>query len=281
MALGGEKNGGERLQASDLLPDEGVDTRSLCLIAAFLAEIHKAESLVAIEAVISAISHELGFRHYAMIHHDDHRTRSPGLINLNNYPPEYAAQYFGDLYYRDDPVVHACLAANACFTWCDMAQLIELGRQHRDILERGAYYGVTNGLTVPAFVLGERSGSCSFSSPRVPGCARRHLWAVHTIGGFAFQKARRIVNGGRLRQVRAARLRPRWRECVVLAGQGKSNTDIATILGLTPSTVKTYIEAACRSYGVANRTQLVLAAVLDGEVGIYEIAPRQHRHLAT
>lgn len=269
------------MQSGNLLPDEGLDASALSLVTAFLAEIQKADDMGAVEALLASVAHELDFRHYAMIHHDDHRTGSSGLINMNNYPPDYAAEYFGGLYHRDDPVVHACIAANACFTWCEIPDLIELGPRHRNFLERGEYYGVTNGLTVPAFVLGERSGSCNFCSPRVPGCVRRHLWAVHTIGGFAFSKARWIVNGGRLRQVRVGRLRPRWRECVVLAGQGKSNTDIATILGLTPSTIKTYIEAACGCYDVPNRTQLVLAAVLDGEVGIHEIAPRQHRHLAT
>lgn len=269
------------MQGGHLLPHRNRDASAISLAAAFLTEIQRADNLPMIESLLAAVAHELGFRHYAMIHHDDHRTRSPGLINMNNYPADYAVEYFGGLYHRDDPVVHACIAANACFTWCEIGDLIELSPRHHSFLERGKYHGVSNGITVPAFVLGERSGSCNFCSPRKPGSVRHHLDAVHSIGGFAFSKARRIVNGGRLRQVRVARLRPRWRDCVVLAGQGKSNTDIATILGLTPSTVKTYIEAACARYDVPNRTQLVLAAVLDGEVGIHEIAPRQHRHLAT
>lgn len=269
------------MQGGNLLQNEGLDARALSLAAEFLVEIQKADDLPAIDGALEAVAHEMGYRYYAMIHHDDHRVGSSGLINMNNYPPDYAVEYFAGLYHRDDPVVHACIAANACFTWCEIASLIELGPRHRAFLERGEYHGVTNGITVPAFVLGERSGSCNFCSPRKPGGFQHQLDAVHSIGGFAFQKARRIVNGGRLRQVRVARLRPRWRDCVVLAGQGKSNTDIATILGLTPATIKTYIEGACASYDVGNRTQLVLAAVLDGEIGIHEIAPRQHRHLAT
>lgn len=269
------------MQGGNLLPNQGLDPRALTVADAFLIEVQKATGLADIERLLEAVAHEMGFRHYAMIHHDDHRARSPGLINMNNYPPDYAVEYFAGLYHRDDPVVHACIAANACFTWCEIAGLIELGPRHRAFLERGEYHGVSNGITVPAFVLGERSGSCNFSGPRRPDNVWRHLVDVQAIGGFAFQKARRIVNRGRLRQVRVGRLRPRWRDCVVLAGQGKSNTDIATILGLTPATVKTYIEAACQRYDVPNRTQLVLAAVLDGEVGIHEIAPRQHRHLAT
>src|SRR3546814_7288165 len=97
---------------------------------------------------------------------------------MNNYPVDYVEEYFGGLYHRDDPVVHACIAANACFTWREMADLIELGPSHRAFLERGEYHGVANGITVPAFVLGERSGSCNFCSPRVPGRVGHQIDAV-------------------------------------------------------------------------------------------------------
>ncbi|HEX2813639.1 MULTISPECIES: helix-turn-helix transcriptional regulator [Sphingopyxis] len=269
------------MQGGNILPDEGVDARALSLVAAFLAEIQQVTDLTGVERLLEAAARELGFHHYAMIHHDDHRKGSASLININNYPPDYAAEYFGGLYHRDDPVVHACIAANACFTWSEIADLIDLDPRHHSFLERGARHGVADGITVPAFVLGERSGSCNFCSPRTPGLAQRHLATVQIVGSFAFQKARRIVGGRRLRQVRVGRLRRRWLDCIVLAGQGKSNTDIATILDLSPATVKTYIEAACARYEVHNRTQLVIAAVLDGEIGIHEIATRQHRHLAT
>ena len=268
------------MQGGPILPNKSLDALALTFATTFLGEIEKADDLPAVESVVQSAAHEMGFRHYAMIHHDDHRTGSPGLINMNNYPSAYAAEYFGRLYHRDDPVIHACIARDTCFTWCQMAEFMELSPRHRAFLERGEYHGISNGITVPAFVLGERSGSCNFCSPRVPGCVRRHIADAHTIGGFAFQKARHIMNGGRLRQVRAGRLMPRWRECVVLAGQGKSNTDIATILGLKPATIKFYIELACARYEVHNRTQLVLAAVLDGEIGIHEIAPRQYGYLA-
>ncbi|MCW0197377.1 LuxR family transcriptional regulator [Sphingopyxis sp.] len=267
------------MQDGDFLPNKGLDAGTLSFGEAFLAEIQRAASLADVERLLEAAARELGFRHYAMIHHDDHRAASPGLINMNNYPPDYAAAYFGGLYHRDDPVVHACIAANACFAWCELADLIDLDPRHHRFLERGARHGVVHGLTVPAVVLGERSGSCNFCSPRTPDVAQRHIAAAQIVGSFAFQKARRLV-GGRPRRVRTPGLQRRQRECAILAGQGKSNTDIATILGLTPATIKSYIEAACGRYEVHNRTQLVIAAILDGEIGLHEIAPRQYRHLA-
>ncbi|MGB7410905.1 MAG: LuxR family transcriptional regulator [Sphingopyxis granuli] len=268
------------MQGDDFLPNQGLDEGALSFGAVFLAEIQRAAGLADVERLLEAAARELGFRHYAMIHHDDHRAASPGLINMNNYPSDYAAAYFGGLYHRDDPVVHACIAANACFAWCELADLIDLHPRHHRFLERGARHGVAHGITVPAFVLGERSGSCNFCSPRIPDITHRHIAAAQMVGGFAFQKARRII-GRRPRPIRTPGLQPRQRECAILAAQGKSNTDIATILGLTPATIKTYIEAACGRYEVHNRTQLVISAILDGEIGLHEISPRQYRYLAT
>jgi len=246
----------------------------------FLAEVQRVPDLSGVEHLLESASRDLGFRHYAMIHHDDARERRPGLIHMQNYPHGYAERYVAERLHRDDPVVHACTAANACFCWSELPRLIRICERHRGFLERGARAGVVDGITVPSFVLGERSGSCNFSGPRDPARVGRFVGVVQIVGSFAFQAARRIVLGGRLREVRAARLQPRQRECVVLAGQGKSNTDIATILGISVATVKSYIEAGCARYAVHNRTQLVIAAILDGEIGIHEIAPRQYRHLA-
>src|SRR3546814_17905118 len=109
----------------------------------------------AVEALLASVAHELDFRHYAMIHHDDHRTGLPGLINMNNYPPDYAAEYFGGLYHRAAPVVHACIAANACFTWFEMTDLIELRQRPRDFLDRGDYSVLSNGSNVPSVVIAE------------------------------------------------------------------------------------------------------------------------------
>ncbi len=246
----------------------------------FLSAVQKVRCLTALELLLESAARELGFRHYALIHHDDHREKKPGLIFLQNYPACYADRYVADRMYRDDPVLHACIAANACFCWSDMACLIQLSSRHRAFLDRGAREGVADGITVPSFVLGERSGSCNFSGPRDPARVRRRIGAVQIIGSFAFQAARRITMRGRPRAVRAARLQPRQLECILLAGEGKSNGVIAQILGISVATVKTHIENACRRYDVHNRTQLVIAAALDGEIGLHEISPRQFRHLA-
>lgn len=108
--------------------------------------------------MVEAAARALGFRHYAMIHHDDHRTRSPSLIFMQNYPASYAEQYVAERLHRADPVIQMCHIFARSFCWSEIGEHLRLTPQHRRFLERGAREGVSDGVTVPANVLGERGG---------------------------------------------------------------------------------------------------------------------------
>src|SRR3546814_10890241 len=70
---------------------------------------------------------------------------------------------------------------------------------------------------------------------------------------------------------RCPRLHPRPRDCVVLAGRGLSNKEIARALELTPRTVDGYLTEARRLFEAHDRTELVVSAVLAGEVDLHEL----------
>jgi LuxR family quorum-sensing system transcriptional regulator CciR len=57
----------------------------------------------------------------------------------------------------------------------------------------------------------------------------------------------------------------------VLVAQGKSDWDIAQLLGIASDTVHQHIEAAKRRYGVASRTQLVVRALFDSQITFADI----------
>lgn len=256
-----------------------VDLGLVRFAQSFVDEILKATDLKSVEAMLGAAARTLGFRHYAMIHHDDHRTRKPSLIFIQNYPAGYAEQYVAERLHRADPVVHMCHIFARSFAWSEIGEHLSLTPQHRAFLERGAREGVSDGVTVPAHVLGERGGSCNFAGAVDPDRVLSQRWIVQSIGSFAFQTARRISLGGALREVRAAKLTPRERECIIWSAHGKSNTDIGQILGISAASVKMYLASAFKRLGVATRAQLPIAAVLDGEIGVHEILPLGYRWL--
>lgn len=220
----------------------------------------------------------LGFRYFALIHHTDLRAARPGIINLTNYPDAWAERFIRDCLYREDPVVHACLRRNAGFAWSELPELLPgMSRRQRDILGQAERAGLIGGITTPAAVPGECTGSCSLATPRDAGLLERFYLATQLVGAFAFEAARRITRrlGGYDRAERGAVLSPRQRDCTVLAGQGKTDWEIATILGLSHKTVVHYMAAARARYGVVTRQQLIICALLDGEINFVELTPGQ------
>jgi len=225
--------------------------------------------------LMEAIAREMGFRFYALAHHDDLRSPRPDRVDLTDYPPIIIDHLIGKHRYRRDPVIRGSIFAGGAFLWSDLPRIITLDRHDRFSLERGVREGLNEGITVPYVRLGERMGSCTFAGMRQPERAQTYLGAAQMVGIFAFQAARRLLCGEPPIVSSQVKLHPRPRDCVTLAGRGYSNKRIARALGLTPRTVDGYLTEARRLFGVHDRTELVVSAVLAGEVGLDELSTRQ------
>lgn len=253
---------------------------SLGLAEEFVGRAQHVMSDAELRALMDDICHELGFRHYALLHHVDPLLKRPGQIFIENYPPAWAEQFVGERLFCQDPMVQACLRTNAGFLWSRIHELIQLNSGQRTLLETAARVGLKEGLTIPACVAGEWTGSCSLARPRGGRIVQRHLLVAQVIGVFGFQAARRIVSGGALIIPQRPVLNPRQRECTVLVGQGKTDWEIAGILGLSRITVRHYLADARARYDVSTRQQLIICALLDGQISLCELAPRQYVYLS-
>lgn len=247
----------------------------LALTGAVIEALRAAATRVELVTLMEAVAREMGFRHYALIHHDDLSASRPDRVDLKDYPPAITERLFGQHHYRRDPVIRGCIFADSAFLWSDLPRIIRLDRQDRASFELGALEGLNEGITVPYVRLGERMGSCTFAGMRRPERAHIYLGAAQMIGIFAFQSARRLSCGTSPIVGPSPRLHPRPRDCVVLAGRGLSNKQIARTLALTPRTVDGYLTSARRLFGAHDRTELVVCAVLAGEVGLDELKVRQ------
>jgi LuxR family quorum-sensing system transcriptional regulator CciR len=225
--------------------------------------------------LMETVAHEMGFRHYALIHHDDLSQHRLDRVDIKDYPAAVAERLIGQRRYRRDPIIRGCIFADGAFLWSDLHQIIQLDRQDRASFEFGMREGLNEGITMPCVRLGECMGSCTFAGMRRPDVASRYLGPAQMIGIFAFQAARRLLPCIDMSPASPPRLHPRPRDCVVLAGQGLSNKEIARALALAPRTVDGYLTEARRLFGAHDRTELVVSAVLAGEVGLHELRTRQ------
>ena len=248
---------------------------SLALTSTVVSALRAISARDDLVSLMKAVAREMGFRHYALIHHDDLGVERPDCVDLKDYPPAITERLFGQHRYRRDPVIRGCMFADSAFLWSELPCIIRLDRQDHASFEMGAREGLNEGITVPYVRLGDRMGSCTFAGMSRPERAHQFLGAAQMIGIFAFQCARKLACGETPICSAKPRLHPRPRECVVLAGRGYSNKQIARALALTPRTVDGYLTEARRLFDAHDRTELVTSAVLAGEIGLDELRVRQ------
>lgn len=256
------------------MPSQPVQRRSrfyLELTSSVVQALRATTTCDDLATLMESIAREMGFRYYALIHHDDLQTPRPGRVDLKDYPQAITTHLFGEQRYRRDPVIRGCIFADSAFLWSELPHIIRLDRHDRASFELGAREGLNEGITVPYVCLGDCMGSCTFAGTRRPEQARLYLGASQMIGIFAFQAARKLMCGNLPIMSTPPRLHPRPRDCVILAGRGYSNKRIARALSLTPRTVDGYLTEARRLFDAHDRTELVVSAVLAGEIALYEL----------
>jgi LuxR family quorum-sensing system transcriptional regulator CciR len=214
---------------------------------------------------------ELGFTFFALLHHSSLVSGAPGLIRLDTYPEGWEKELAGRELIGADPVHHASVRTNIGFAWAELAAMVPIGRQQREVLERAKRFDIGDGFTVPVNIPGEPAGSCSFAVRCGTALPAQRLLAAEQLGAHAFKAARRLHHYGD--RCPTPHLSPRERECVRLLAAGKTDWEIAAILGISVETAHQYVKRARAAYDVVSRAQLVACGLRDSVVSFEEAIP--------
>lgn len=243
-------------------------------IDAFVRDVAEVESEADLARLLEEISREMGFAYFALTHHVDIRRAPAPAIRLANYPAEWIAWFDDQTLGPSDPVHRASHLTSVGFPWSRLPGLIELTPRDREVLEFAASRGLGEGFTVPANVPGESHGSCSFATDAGTSLSEDQLPLAQLVGAFAFEAARRLWRMREPSPLNVTRLTDRQRDCVVWAARGKSDWEIARILGLSHDTVSQYLKRARERYGVSKRTLLAVHALFDGTISFTDVFKR-------
>lgn len=236
--------------------------------------------LAALATLLEHAARDLGYDYFALLEHSslDPQYVPPAgpagagsLLRIDNYPPSWVAEILARGFAADDPVHLASRRASRGFAWSELDAWCALNHRHLQILERSRCHGVGPGFTVPAHVPGEPGASCSFAVADGAALPELGLATAELVGAHALAAARR------LRPASPARPRPylsrRERQCVRLVAMGKSDWEIAQILGLSTETARQYVKRARAAYDLLTRTQLAVHALRDSWVTFDEAIP--------
>jgi LuxR family quorum-sensing system transcriptional regulator CciR len=243
-------------------------------VSDYLKDVSSAGTQAELRVILVEITGDLGFRYFALSHHVDLHNASHPAIRIHNYPDKWERHYDRKQLARTDPVHRACQITTVGFHWSQLPKMIPLTRVDRAMLEAAAAQGVGDGFTVPAHVPGEVNGSCSFATARGRPLQAEHLATAQLVGAFAFEAARRLVNRDQQKQRDPARFSDRERDCLIWIARGKTDTEIAAILGLSAETVHQYVKHARANYDAVSRSQLVAHALFSGTISFMDIFER-------
>lgn len=229
---------------------------------------------VLIEIMTEATS-ILGFNQFALGHHVDLVRPPTNAIRLTNYNPNWIEESLGRGFFTDDPVHAVSVRLVRPFVWSEMADHIQVSERQRTILDRASRFGLNAGVTIPVNLPGEYAGSCSFATDDFSKVHPLGLALSQTAATFAFEGARRLM---RLRDGRSAEPPPaltiKQREVMILVGRGKTDGEIAQLMGISRRTAHEHVEAGRRAYGQAQRALMVIRAVFDGVITFADIFNR-------
>jgi DNA-binding CsgD family transcriptional regulator len=232
------------------------------VIEAYSARCGRCRTVAELFALTDAAIRELGFDRWALVQPLWFRCPTKRLIRMDTFG-EFADIFIEREYYKDDPALLACQRTDKPFLWNQLRRLIPVRPKQEIILREAVQHDLRTGLTVPLGVIGEPPGCFSFVTSKSDRPSRWRQRAAMLIAVDAFHEARRLHGfPGPVKTL--PELSPRKREVLELAAIGKTDPEIATILGLKPSSVETYMAQMRQLFGVYGRTQLCNQALRFG-----------------
>ncbi len=241
------------------------------LVDRFGEEAESCASLEQLRALLADASRELGFDHFALLHHASLGSLHGKYVRIDNYPEDWVKELLKSGLAVDDPIHLASRHINTGFAWDEVGSIIRLTNRHKSILARSRRFGLASGFTVPANVPGEPSASCSFAVRRPAGLPLERLRCAELIGAHAFRAARRI------HLLTSPSERPhlsrRQLQCLRLVALGKTDWEISRILGISAETARQYVKHARAAYDTVSRTQLVVYGLRDAWISFEDAIP--------
>lgn len=182
------------------------------------------------------------------------------LANLG-FDPRWAERYRTE-FYAVDPLPQIAMTRQSAFRWKQDVDRSELSDAQAAYLDRLPEFGMEEGYAVPCFGPFARCGFVGVGRPRSEEMfSPESRLKVEVSARVSFQRYVRLV---RPFPDADPALSPRELEVLRWIGEGKSNSVIAEILEISPSSVDSYVKRVFAKLGVSDRTSASVRALALG-----------------
>jgi|SRR3954465_10988794 len=242
-------------------------------VNAFIEHSRTCRSAEDLRGIMEAITREMSFHSYALFQHVKHFSwANKRVLAISNFSRSWLEYFFQQKLGADDPVFLASYRTSVGFRYDDIPSLIRMTDRQREVLAAARREGICDGFCVPAHIPGETNGTCTFVVGEGTPLPEQNLPMAQLVGSFAYEAGRRIqLSGESIVKVPRKKLTTRQLECIVLIARGKTDWEIAQILGVHEQTVTDHVDAARARCGVSRRTELVVHALYNGDLTFNDI----------
>lgn len=192
------------------------------------------------------------------------QTSKRAFIWAKDYPIEFQKTYFGDDYRSRDPIPRLTFENGPVLTWTQAEALAGEEGDAADYLAETRQAGVDNWIAFALFGPHNRDGFAALRFAEDPdGFDAIRKAGIQALLQIAHLQLCRLSEGRH-----GVSLSDREREVLRWMGRGKSAQDIATILEISPETVRTYTR---RIYDKLETNDRVTATVRALKLGLVEL----------
>jgi DNA-binding CsgD family transcriptional regulator len=200
---------------------------------------------------------------YAGLHLPPHQLPHPLVVST--YPDEWQAHYIEANLDKIDPVLTECMKGVTPFDWSNLLNRDEVSKRQREIFHDASDVGLRFGMTVPIHGYGSEFGLVSIASNATEKeyrqVKREFIHDLHIAALYYHTAIKKSLDATAGRQ-ETVQLTAREMECLLWAAHGKTAWETSEILGISEDTVNFHIKNAMRKFGVYNKRQAVVKAIM-------------------
>jgi len=233
-------------------------------IPSIIQEIQSCEEIYELKSIMISIQNKLNYDYVLCNIQLSSSFNETYFLLLSNFPDSWMKHYQEENYDKVDPVLEHCITKNTPICWHEFYEYkedVKINKLFTELCEAGLVGGVSVGLRMSS---GE-VGIISMAKKEVILKKSKEYYQaalyITTLQPYIHDALKRLSHKYQ-EQRKQPRLTKRELECLHWIADGKTSTEIASILNLSESTITFHIKNIISKLKVNNRIQAVAKAVL-------------------
>ncbi len=230
-----------------------------------ILHIAQLSSIDAVLMHVQATGHRFGVLrqsyHFTPLFHSP--VSADTIIYADGYSPDWQTLYHNKDFRLHDPIPGRTLAKGRMLSWADAIAMGAETPEQQEYFDAMERHGLKYGTGLPLFGPSNRTAYASFDFGR-PMTAEDEITAIkiRAVAQTAHLRICEIFD----RDLNFPPLSEREQEVMKWIARGKSNTDIGTIIGISPETVRTYTKRIYEKLEASDRVGATIKALKLGIV---------------